>query len=90
MAGSDWSNAVEIAVRRLVARSGSAEFTRQQLIEEELGRIVHETGSRGATPEMTLSREMPQLRDRGGSVFVTPGHYRLIEEPLFLPHRSPF
>lgn len=85
MAGSDWSNAVEIAIRRLVARSGSAEFTRQQMIEEELGRIVHETGSRGATPEMTLSREMQQLRDRGGIEFVTPGHYRLIEAPLVLP-----
>lgn len=85
MAGSDWSNAVEIAVRRLAARSGSAEFTRQQMIDEELGRIVDETGSRGATPEMTLSRELQQLRDRGGIEFVTPGHYRLIEAPLVLP-----
>ena len=85
MAGSDWSNSVEIAVRRLAARSGSAEFTRQQIIDEELGRIVDETGSRGATPERTLSRELQQLRDRGGIEFVTPGHYRLIEAPLVLP-----
>ncbi len=84
MAGIDWSNAVEIAVRRLVARSGSAEFTRQQMIEEELGRIIRETGSRGATPEMTLSRELQQLRDQGGVEFVSPGHYRLIEAPLTL------
>ena len=31
MPGTDWSEAVEIAVRRLVARTGSAEFTRQQI-----------------------------------------------------------
>ncbi|WP_245647526.1 HNH endonuclease [Novosphingobium lentum] len=85
MAGSDWSNAVEIAVRRLVARSGSADFTRQQMIEEELGRIVRQVGSRGATPEMTLSRELQQLRDRGGIEFLTPGHYRLREVALKLP-----
>ena len=89
MAGTDWSEAVEIAVRRLAARHGSAEFTRQQMIEEELGRIVRETGSRGATPEMTLSRELQQLRDRGEIEFVTPGHYRLLDPAVILPHIAP-
>lgn len=89
MAGTDWSEAVEIAVRRLVARTGSADFTRQQMIADELDRIVRETGSRGATPEMTLNRELQQLRDKGEIEFVTPGHYRLLDAPIFLPHLLP-
>jgi len=44
VAGVDWSEAVEIAVRRLTARNQTSEFTRQQMIQEELGRIVSETG----------------------------------------------
>lgn len=86
MAGANWSEAVEIAVRRLVARHGSPDFTRQQVIEEELGRIVCETGSRGMTPEMTLSRELQELRDRGEIEFLAPGQYRLLETPFHLPH----
>ena len=89
VSGNDWSEAVEIAIRRLAARGGSAEFTRKQLIEEELGRIVRETGSRGATPEMTLSRELQQLRDSGQIEFRAPGHYRLREDALLLPQCVP-
>jgi putative restriction endonuclease len=85
LAGADWSEAVEIAVRRLVASSGSAEFTRQDMIASELGRIVNETGSRGATPEMTLSRELQELRDRGEIEFLGSGHYRLLDTPVVLP-----
>jgi putative restriction endonuclease len=80
-----WSKAVEIAIRRLVTRHGDIEFSRQQLIGEELDRIVRETGSRGATPAMTLSRELQQLRDQGQIEFLTSGHYRLLETPLVLP-----
>ncbi len=65
MAGKDWSKAVEDAVQRLVARTGKTEFTRQALIEQELARIVDETGSDGKTPAMTLSRELQHLRDAG-------------------------
>jgi putative restriction endonuclease len=89
LAGTNWSEAVEIAVRRLAARRGSAEFTRQQMIEEELGRIVRETGSRGATPEMTLSRELQEMRDRGEIDFLGSGHYRLLDPAVILPHVSP-
>lgn len=89
MSGVNWSEAVDIAVRRLVARTGNAEFTRQQMIEDELGRIVRETGSRGATPEMTLNRELQQMRDRGQIQFLTPGHYRLLTTPLSLPDVTP-
>lgn len=89
MAGTSWSEAVEIAVRRLAARNGNAEFTRQQMIDEELERIVCETGSRGATPEMTLSRELQQLRDRGEIAFDGRGHYRLLVAPFTLPQLAP-
>lgn len=89
MAGRDWSKAVELAVARLVARKGSPDFTRQELIEQELGRIVRETGSQGATPEMTLSRELQQLRDRGVVTFTTPGHYRAFTGGMLLPRAQP-
>jgi putative restriction endonuclease len=79
MTGRDWSEAVEEAVRRHVGSTGSADFTRQELIDAELNRIVSETGSMGATPEMTLSRELQQLRDGGVIEFVDDqGTYRLI------------
>lgn len=89
MGGKDWSEVVEIAVRRLAARHGTAEITRQQIIDEELNRIVRETGSRGATPEMTLSRELQQLRDRGEIAFLEPGKYRLLQQPVALPAVQP-
>lgn len=79
MAGRDWSEVVEEAVRRHVANTGSAEFTRQDLRDAELDRIVSETGSQGQTPEQTLSRELQQLRDQGVLEFVDDrGAYRLV------------
>jgi len=79
MAGRDWSEAVEEAVRRHVGSTGDRVFTRQELIDAELDRIVSETCSEGATPHMTLSRELQQLRDGGVLEFVDDrGTYRLI------------
>ena len=49
MAGRDWSEVVEEAVRRHVDSTGDPVFTRQELIDAELNRIVNETGSEGAT-----------------------------------------
>ncbi|MDE1467337.1 HNH endonuclease [Aurantiacibacter sp. D1-12] len=89
MAGANWSESVEFAVRRLAARHDSAVFSRQQLIEEELDRIVRETGSRGATPAMTLSRELQQMRDAGHLKFEGSGNYRLVGGPVELPNISP-
>lgn len=79
MAGRDWSEVVEEAVRRHVTSTGSAEFTRQELSDYELDRIVSETGSEGKTPQQTLSRELQQLRDAGVLEFIDDrGSYRLI------------
>ena len=79
MANRDWSEMVEKAVRRHVSSSGDPVFTRQALMDAELDRIVNETGSTGATPHMTLSCELQQLRDSGVLEFVDDrGTYRLI------------
>ena len=79
MAGRDWSEVVEEAVRRHVDSTGDPVFTRQELSDAELNRIVSETGSEGATPHQTLSRELQQLRDEGILKFVDDrGAYRLI------------
>jgi putative restriction endonuclease len=79
MAGRDWSGVVEEAVRRHVDSTGDPVFTRQELIDAELDRIVRETASEGATPRMTLSRELQQLRGAGVLEFVdNRGTYRLI------------
>jgi len=79
MAGRDWSEVVEEAVRRYVDSTGDTVFTRQALIDAELNRIVSETESEGATPHMTLSRELQQLRDAGVLEFVDDrGTYRLV------------
>jgi putative restriction endonuclease len=79
MPGRDWSEVVEEAVRRHVASTGNQDFTRQELLDAELDRIVSETGSEGATPHMTLSRELQQLRDVRVIEFVDDrGTYRLV------------
>lgn len=89
MAGANWSEAVEIAVSRLAGRLGQPQFTLHQLVDEELPRIVRETGSRGATPAATLRRELQELRDRGGIEFLGRGLYRLKSAPLVMPAALP-
>lgn len=76
MAPSSWSEAVLSAIRRHVQRTGSTLFTRQGLIDSEMDRIIALTGSTGATPWQTLSRELQGLRDRGMLEFVGSGVYR--------------
>jgi putative restriction endonuclease len=79
MSGRSWSETVETAVRRHVAQSTGSDFTRQSLIDAELDWIISETGSQGTTPEMTISRELQQLRDRGVIEFLDDrGSYRLL------------
>jgi putative restriction endonuclease len=81
VSGRSWSDAVADAARRHVATTGSLVFTRQSLIDAELGAIVAETGSAGATPHQTLSRELQQLRDAGAIEFLEHGTYRWIGFP---------
>lgn len=58
-------------------RTGSAIFDRQALIDSELSAIVADTGSVGATPEQTLSRELQHLRNVGVLEFLGGGSYRV-------------
>jgi putative restriction endonuclease len=76
-----WSEAVEAAVRRFAAQTGNAVFTRQALIDSELDAIIADTGSAGATPHQTLSRELQQLRDSGVLEFIDAGTYRWLGVP---------
>ena len=71
-----WSDAVADAARRHVAKTGSAIFSRQSLIDAELDAIIADTGSAGLTPHQTLSRELQYLRDLGLIEFLDPGIYR--------------
>lgn len=81
MTATSWSDAVLSAVRRHVHRTGSTIFSRQALIDGEIEAIVAATGSVGATPWQTLSRELQELRDRGLLEFVGAGVYRYAVQP---------
>lgn len=73
-----WKDAVRQAMVRLASGRPGRLFTLAELRESELGRIVRDTGSRGATPEHTLERECQELRDLGFIEFVdNDGTYRL-------------
>lgn len=71
-----WRDSVWAAVRRRADAAGGA-FTRAELISAELPQILAETGSKGATPEQTLSRELQELRNAGLLIFGGGGVYRL-------------
>jgi putative restriction endonuclease len=73
-----WSEAISAAIQRHVAKAASPVFTRQALLDAELDAIVADTGSAGATPHQTLSRELQQLRDAGVIEFVEHGTYRWV------------
>jgi hypothetical protein len=75
----DWQEAVRKAIERLCSSKKSDQFTRQDLIQEELERIVSDTGCEGGeTPEQTLSRVLQELRDMGEIEFLQKGNYRKI------------
>jgi len=76
-----WSEAVADAAQRHVSRTGSHIFTRQAIIDAELDTIAADTGSAGATPHQTLSRELQQLREAGVIEFLSQGTYRWIGYP---------
>lgn len=63
---------------RVVRRSGRRTFSRQELIRDELDRIIEETRSAGRTPDYTLSRVLQELRDDGQIEFLAPGEYRTV------------
>lgn len=73
-----WTEAVTEAVRRIAATKSDGVFSRRELVDEEGVRMCSETGTTGATPMQTVSRELQQLRDAGAIEFVDDrGTYRL-------------
>lgn len=77
-----WRDAVIEALHRFSIRHGTREVTRQELIDEELDRIVYDTNSQGATPSQTLSRVLQELRTEGILYFVSDGVYMLLDTPI--------
>ena len=74
-----WQESVANAIQRLTSKTGNKVFTRQELIDSEVGQIVAETGSCGETPEQTLSRVLQELRNQGMLEFESAGVYRVIK-----------
>ena len=66
----DWQNAVRLAISRHCRATKSDMFTRAGLINSQLDKIIADTGSKGATPEQTLSRVLQELRDSGEIEFI--------------------
>jgi hypothetical protein len=77
-----WRDTVLDAVGRLASRRGADSIERQALLAEELGRIVEETQSHGATPSQTVSRVLQDLRDEGLLEFLGGGTYRILKLPV--------
>jgi len=74
----DWPTSTLKAIRRVTSRTGTAFFTRKELISQELDQIAAETETEGATPHQTLSRILQDLRDAGHLRFLGRGEYELL------------
>jgi len=77
-----WRESVASAVTRLVRRSGRRTFSRDELIQHDMTRIVEETRSHGRTPWQTLSRILQELRDDDQIEFLEPGEYRAFKDEV--------
>jgi len=74
----NWEEAVWQAVLRFTKRHRSREFSRQDLLREELAQIVSDTCCGDKTPHHTVSRVLQKLRDQGLIDFVdNDGTYRV-------------
>jgi hypothetical protein len=73
-----WHESVSGAIQRLTSRTGQRIFSRQDLIDSELSRIVKETERRPGTPEQTLNRVLQELRTKGMLDAEAPDIYRLL------------
>lgn len=74
-----WRKAVLAAAQRLARQTDDRTFLRRDLLAFELPRIISQVGSKGATPEQTLSRELQELaRDNLLEFVDRRGTYRLL------------
>ncbi len=74
----DWKHATINALSRMSLRHKTNTFSRSQIINEELDKIIYEVRSIGKTPHQTLSRVLQNLRDEGFLEFEGSGTYRLL------------
>jgi hypothetical protein len=79
-----WSDAVWRAIQR-EADATTGLFTRQGLILHQLDFLKSVTGTGGASPAQTLSRELQELRDAGAILFVGRGQYQLARSTADAP-----
>lgn len=77
-----WKEAVINAINRSCQARRRDTFTRQDLVNNELAQIIIDTGSKGSTPEQTLSRILQDLRDLGLIEFRGEGIYRKLWKNL--------
>lgn len=77
-----WRDSVLDAVRRRAIARDDGLVERDDLLQQELDKIVNETSSVGRTPAQTLSRVLQDLRDEGAIEFVRKGTYRLAPVPI--------
>jgi hypothetical protein len=73
-----WHESVLSAIQRVTARTGHRVFSRQELIDTELRRIISETDPGSGTPEQTLTRVLQEMRNQGTIELETPDIYRLL------------
>jgi putative restriction endonuclease len=66
----EWKDAVRLAISRHCRAIKSDIFTRKGLINTQMDRIIADTGSKGDTPDQTLSRILQELRDADEIEFI--------------------
>ncbi len=57
----DWNEAVKKAIKEFVEKNQKQKFTREELIQEKMDRIIELTETSGKTPEQTLSKILQKL-----------------------------
>lgn len=75
----NWTDAVLSALRRYSTRHQTSVIRRRDLILEEIDQIQIDTGTRGNTPEQSLSLYLQELRDAGKLRFSNRGEYQFID-----------
>src|SRR2546421_12824711 len=80
----DWTKAVLGAIRRYSKHHHTRIIKRQGLIKEELDNIKKDTSTYGRPPDLTLSRELQELRDEGVLHFYKRGVYILMDTPIIV------
>jgi putative restriction endonuclease len=73
----NWYSAVQLALERYSARNSTIQIERSRFIQQELPRMVSDTGSFGKTPAQTVSRVLQELREDKFLFFSDTGLYTL-------------